>query len=572
MFKNTLKRNCKLKEVEPEGLSQQNNCSKAARESNSNSEEYETVISDDDDDNAAKQSTPLSEENSQNASRTETNSCNKTVKSRWYARLATDIIRVKSIPVALGLLTAISIGANSYSQLKRTEDALQLHRDSAELFDYSHQDANASKMWHQAINDSTRLNYREKLTADLYVRAAKSEQRAAIAVAYGQTRWKNLPGSEAKLNTEEQSYKSQQEADLKSALRIYSRIPDTKAEQLVVLNDLRLILGQHVDQADWYLNDGSAYVAENRQQQMADTEDPDLEEGLAKLDKGQQDLGLSCFQRYLSRTHDSIRLANPVIKQIIATNKHDYKKQQLLIPVMHEVIYYCQNIQDLRCEFEWLNFVLSSLMDPDDYHDRLNLADSTRTIHGAIVEYLRCLGLKEDKIVRAKLIAKLLEAKRTDLNPQQQSNIDDYLDCLRRIQKLRTDAFGPNDLSTQYTTKDLGVTSGINCDFENAEHLLSSLTTSAAINGPFDARLSLADLYTKEGKFNLALSTYNQVFQKVKKEHLSTQFMWWRIARTNLLAGRLKPAIEAINHANNESTPDRFGSCQSSVDSSLLME
>ncbi|RTL38510.1 MAG: hypothetical protein EKK48_21630 [Candidatus Melainabacteria bacterium] len=515
--------------------------------------------------------TPAAETNSQNAGELEANPINSTIKSRFVC-LASDIVRVRSIPVALGLLTAMSIGANSYSQLKSTEDALQIHRDSAELFDYSHQDAEASKMWHRAITDSMKLNYREKLTGDMYVRAAKSERHAAVAVSYGQTMWKIPPGAEAKSKTEEQFYKSQQEADLKSALKIYSRIPDTRAEQLVVLNDLHIILGQKVAQANCYLSDGSAYAGENKDPQERQP-DRDLQEGLAKLESGKEDLGLACFQRYLSRTHDSIKLANPVIKQIQATSKHDYRRVQLLIPLIHEVIYYCQNIQDLRWEFEWLNFLLASLMDPDDYHDRLNLADSTNTVHGAIIEYSRCLGLKEDKVVSAKLLGKLQEARNTDLSPQQQSDITNYIDCLTRLQKLRIDAFGANDHGTQDTTKELGIASGLSGDFENAEHFLSSLTTGAAIEGPSDARLSLADLYTNEGKFNLALSLYDQVFQELKKEqHASVRFLRWRIARANLLAGRMKPAIQAINDANNESTPDLFGSSRSNVDPSLLME
>jgi len=566
MFKDSLSKSCKLKETEPIGLSHKG-IIKPETKSNTDFDVYESVISYA---VAEEVETPVTETNSQNAAELEANPKNSTLKSR-FACLASDIVRVKSIPVVLGLLTAVSIGANSYSQLKRTEHALQIHRDSAELFDFSHQDAESSKMWHRAIDDSMKLNYREKLTGDMYVRAAKSERHAALAVFDGQTIRKISPNAEAKLKAEEHYYKLQQEADLKSALKIYSRIPDTRAEQLVVLNDLRLILEQKVDQANWYLSDGSAYVAENKDEQEQQP-DPDLKEGLAQLETGKQDLGLACFQRYLSRTHDSIKLANPVIKQIQATNKHDYRRVQLLIPLMHEVIYYCQNIQDLRWEFEWLNFALASLMDPDDYNDRLNLADSTNTLHGAIIEYSRCLGLKEDKVVSAKLLGKLQEARKTDLSPQQQSHITDYIDCLTRLQKLRIDAFGADEYGTKVITKELGIASGLSGDFENAQQFLSSLTTGTEIEDHFDARLSLADLYTKEGKFNLALYLYDQVLQKLKNEHLSVGFLRWRIARANLLAGRLKPAIQAINDANNESTPDMFSSSRSNVDPSLLME
>ncbi len=500
----------------------------------------------------------------------ESKTSQETTKSSAVMRL----LYSRTIPLTLGAMLAATVALHQLSETKHTENALQQNREAAELHDYANEPGLASRFWHRAIVDAKRLNSRERLVADMYLRASKSERNAAARI------WEQFKPSErvkrrhnADLMSQQQAYLLEAQNDLQAAEKIYYKIPDTKAERLVTLNDLHDLLDDLEDKRGPYLMDEPQPRLDESPREV---QDHDLNSGLKQLDESKSDLGLAAFQRYLRRSHEpSGELTERVIEKIDKTARTDYKTLQLLVPILHELIYYAADdteADDLHLKFDWLNYTLSAYMDPSNYHDRLNLADSTKTLHGAIIEYSRCLGLKNDPAVRAKLLVKKMEAYRADMSGLQRKQVVAHIDCLKKLLALKEETMGDNEISADYFKICLGEAYAHNQDFTKAEQCIQSVKAGPNdVCGGYERNLKLAQIYEQTGLFDRALTEYKYVHVDEKSTRQVPEWeLYYKIARTNLLAGRFKAADDAIKIARDK-TPSMYGRSSGSPDDRTLM-
>ncbi len=485
----------------------------------------------------------------------------------------------KQLPFLLGLFLALVIGALLYSEEKQKEELLQNHKATAALLDYGQKPEQGGLIWHQAIDDAKKLNNKEKLIADMYVRAAADEATAATRVDDKYIGKSEVP-SDAEIDRIRKSLFGQQELDLKAALKIYKQIPDTKAEQLSALEDLASILRDKMNKLDQsrgprYSPDSKAVAAKL------------LESGLSELKSSQPDLGFSTFHRYLELTKNSRQMRTPFFKMVDSTKPGDTQTIARLIPIMLDVTYYSNDsVDDLKFEHTWLDWALSQAVHPKTFEDKVNFADHSQSINGAIIGYLKCLSAKDDVNVRTKLIAVLKLARKADFKTDNPT--EEYIDCLEKIRKLDMEAFGENAIRTRLSTQALGIAYGANCNFEAAEVCLKSIKPNLKLDtGPqLNVAYNLADIYAREGKFDLALAEYSQG-QKYEKELHQAKFgslqddqdmmrfhqkygIWARIATVYIAAGRYKEAIPSMQQANAEVAPDCFSGSGSSGGSFIM--
>ncbi|HEY9730782.1 MAG TPA: hypothetical protein V6C89_02650 [Drouetiella sp.] len=494
-------------------------------------------------------------------------------KSR--SKLAQEIVIHKSFPLIMGIVIASTLAGRAYFEMTRNEDNLQKHRAAAELLDYAQKPETACLMWHKAIEDAKNLNFKEKLTADMYAKAARSERQ------YTRDVWEKFPvlrSERAEVQRTRaivKAYYQKEEDDLKAALKLYERIPDTRAEQLIALEHLQQRLENKLKEIPPGLNYTAAFTPRNKQGDFF-FEDPtssnkDLIQGLKDLLSSKSDSGLASFQRYLRQERDSRQLHASVLDKVYATKKNDYKTLQLLIPIVHELIYYNQDIYTLRDEYECLDYILSSFMNPTNFNDRLNLAESSKTTHGQIIEYMRCLGIQNDENIRSKLIAKIVEARKTDLTAEEQTKIADYVDCVKKTRTISLEAFGKGHRTTQVATEILGFEEAVKGNFAEAEALLNPIQSQLTSDN-FDEATTIydiAEVYASQGKFDLALATYKRG-QKLDQQRMPRDGIWQAIARINLVAGHIEEADKAIAQLNNESTLYGSSLSGSGVDSLLI--
>lgn len=489
------------------------------------------------------------------------------------SKLAQKIIKNRSLPLLLGVMIAVTFAGHAYIETQTNEENLQRHRASAELMDYAQKPEQAYLMWHEAILDAKKLNFKEKLTADMYAKAASSESRYVELIWQKHPVSKNSPEELERVKSIVRNCRQQQKDDLKAALKIYKQIPDTTAEQFVTLEKLEWRLGDDI--SEMLPGETLNRFIPVRKTSEQNGAEKDLKQGLSDLKSSQSDLGLAAFQRYLRKTRNSFDLTDPIMIKVSKTNRKDYKTLQLLVPIIHELIYYNQgDVIALRNQYECLDYLLSSFMNPKNFNDRLNAAEASQTTHGVIIEYQRCLGIKNDESVRSKLIAKIVEARKDELTNEEKAEIAEYTDCLLKLKALTLEAFGNKHRSTYAAYQALGVIYAKAGDFAQAELFLDpnkSKVTSDEYDQA-DLAYELGSVYAAEGKFELALASYRRGQALDHKPDAIPRYgIWQEIARINLMAGHIKESDKAMKEADKESSGRGPALTGSGVDT-LLME
>lgn len=447
----------------------------------------------------------------------------------------------KLIAPALGIVAALVVSAYLFIQTQQAENSLAQHKAGAELQDYAENHEAASKLWHQAIDDAKRLNFKERLTADLYLQAARSE----INSFYDS----NLQLKSPPLDL------CRAASDSKYALRIFRHIPDTRAEQIAASGDLSVALNKLITQGSPYIASAPHYDEDNHE---ANGDDKDLKAGLFELETSMPDLGRAAITKYLRRTHDVHDITMRIAGKIATTKEDDSKTLLQLIFLVCEVIYYNDTDTDgLRYQFEMLEH-LYSLYSRSSGFRILKLQDPSTPAHCAIIEYTRRLGEVDDESIRAKLMIRKAEAYKTDLTLAQQNDVNEDIDCLEKLIALKVEVFGRERAEIFSELKSLGIAYGIKNDFKNAERCFKQIESSAPT--PYEnaqAQLCLADMHSQQGRFDVALKEYRELLTR-KGSGIQSFKNWFWIAKTNFIAGRFKEGKAALKKGFDEYP--KFGS------------
>lgn len=462
----------------------------------------------------------------------------------------------KLIAPILGMTAAIAVSAYLFVQTQQAESILEQHKAAAELQDYASKAEAASKLWHQAIDDAQRLNFREKVKADLYLRAARAE----INSAFDRDSLTTRPRSDLLRAAE---------SDSSCALRIFRHIPDTRAEQIVASGDLINALNELIKQGSPYVARDPAAVTQN---DNTDSDDKDLKARLFELETSMPNLGRAALTSYLRRTHNVHDLTMRIAEKIATTKEDDSKTLLQLIFLLCEVIYYNDNDNDgLRYQFEMLDH-LYALYSSSPGFRTLNLDDHSTPTHCAIIEYTRRLGEVNDESIRSKLMIKRAEAYKTDLTLAQQNDVNEDIDCLEKLIALKVAVFGSEHADICSDLKNLGIAYGIKDDFRNAERCFKQIESSQP--APYrnsEAQICLAEMHSQQGRFDSALKGYSELLTR-KNSGIPPYEIWFRIAKTNFIAGRFKEGKVALKKGFD--TYPNFGctayGCKGGVD--LLLE
>jgi tetratricopeptide (TPR) repeat protein len=238
-----------------------------------------------------------------------------------------------------------------------------------------------------------------------------------------------------------------------------------------------------------------------------------------------------------------------------------------LIPLYHEVIYYSHSEPAyFKFDQQMLDWAMTwQSTDPSNFKDRLNAGDLAffdHDYHGAIVEYLRCLGLKNDQRVRDKLINSLQLARKADFGPVEP--LSEYIILLEKSLKLNQQAFGKNHHRVHSALFDLGIANWSTNHLKEAEYELRSikLDKNDVSPSPSDVAYALADVYAKEGKCDEAVAQYRAslALESEYERRLPPKGVRDRIAYAYICAGRFRESMQTVKQSPIEQAPSLTGS------------
>ncbi len=401
------------------------------------------------------------------------------------------------VVIAVVALLVIVHDRNAKAQL------LQKYMDEAELLEYDEQHERASVVWHKAIDLMAALGEKGKRLADVHVRAAHEEGKAAELI-YGILFMSHtVDKSELeRLGKKKSALESQEINDLRAASSLYESVPSTAAEQISTLSGLIPLIEAKFPEFSNSLSDSPHFVALINSAPSAEATES-LARADNELEAKKLDLAIVNYRKYIHDTRDSAAVRNSVF-EFARTYPHDATVRRSLIPISHEIIYYDHtDPRVLQYEHDWLNsLIYRTGKDPASYKDRLSLADEAFSQHdypGAIVEYMLCLGMHDDSKVRDKLIESIqlvdsVDIKNTDI-------ILEYLQLNTKLKNLDERAFGTGALQVMEQKVRLGRAYWLANDLSNAEKTLTSIKPGAKErNLKADIALYLADVYAKAGR------------------------------------------------------------------------
>ncbi|CAN5335221.1 hypothetical protein BH10CYA1_BH10CYA1_15760 [soil metagenome] len=499
-------------------------------------------------------------------------------KSDFAARTQ-EFLFTKGKRISLLLSVCIAVIAGFVINSDRTENERQFRKyiSEAELLEYDQQFEHASEAWHNAIKMATKLGDKPRFVADLHLKAA-SEIGCAINMS--------------QISSIEQSFKvrNQQVLDLRTALSLYERIPHTTAEQLDTIDRLFEIASV------W------------RHPEMPSTDSSKTGSALSLVDIGNRmlklnspDKALDSYRQYVFKAKDSQAVSDQAITYAHSLGhdqrdivKRNFEVNNYAIPLFQEIIYYSHaNSSQLIYLHQWLDYLYGITgRNPMDFDSRLRVADQAyakHDYHGAIVEYLHCLGQKNDQTVRDKLIKSMQLSRAAEIptggDPEQIKVGDQlFIALLVKERDLKQRAFGNHSKTVLNGNIELSEEYALTGQFENAELLLKPLVNevfaedSWAGSGTLEpggayttelhrirklhcpAPLALADIYAKEGKFDEAMTMYH-IGQKYQNEQ--DHAVWDRIVDAYIKAGRYPMAREVLTHHPHVAV-DSFSSSGSS--------
>jgi tetratricopeptide (TPR) repeat protein len=477
----------------------------------------------------------------------------------------------KTISLLLGLTIALVASFIVVNDRSGKEQLFRKYISDAELQEYDGRYDRAALVWHSAIKLGTSLGDQAKHVADLHVRAAMAEGETS-----GQdSATENNHINDKKIRQSTYAHRDyeagEQIKDLRIALSLYEKISNTTAEQISTLDKLtRLIARDHWEVFNRDCHTPNFVVSTSNEPTKEETNAAlnSLNRGLGELKQKHPGLGISDFRKYLHETLDSNYVAHqlylfahkkPIADSVISD----------LIPLYHEVIYYSQSEPaNFKFDQQMLDWAMTcQSTDPSNFKDRLNAGDLAffdHDYHGATVEYLRCLGLKNDQRVRDKLINSLQLARKADIGTVEP--LAEYTILLEKSLKLNQQAFGKNHHRVQSALYDLGLAHWITNHLTEAEYELRSIKLDKkdvdAYPSSSDVAYALADVYAKEGKCDEAVAQYRAglALESEYEKRIPTKQIRDRIANAYICAGRFKESMQAAKQLPIEPYPSLTGS------------
>jgi tetratricopeptide (TPR) repeat protein len=405
--------------------------------------------------------------------------------------------QVRFICFAVVTIAAVNVISTTLAERSANENLYRQYLDQARVGELGGDYAKASRFWRSAIEIATKLGDGDKAIADLYLRLAPIDALA-----------------------NESSKKVSQE-DLRQAIAHYERVPNTTFQQIRTKEELLRYLSIATEPELWgkAINSAAAANLEKR--------------SISLLNQGKIAVAIESFRKFVDATEGSDDFGlyehppSPIpnaLKKLNAAIKLNSPLADLALPLMHDRAYYERDKR--RSKFSMLeDAIAKSGRDPNDRATRKILGDQTLErgeFRSAIIEYQRCLGMKDDPTIRLRLQRCYIE-----LQPKPGSDAAETLSTLSDLKKLQSDAFGANSKHVTKILERFAIAYRALGDFEKAEQLRKEILTRELADPNMEERLNndpmlngkspiitayenLLDVYLQEGKFREARTLFNQ--------------------------------------------------------------
>ncbi len=456
----------------------------------------------------------------------------------------------------LGLVIAVTATALIVHDRSEKERLFRQCIQNAELHEYDGFYDRAVLAWEQAINAGTKLGNKSTRIADLHVNAAGAASCVDIqsgALARNHSGDKKIE----RLNCDRlKAARVQRRKHLLAALALYEKSDNSAADQISTLDGL--LRDQMELKEQHYFLCSPTFVVPIR-----DRLDPQTGELEAMVKQGTNDLkcqrpglGVTAFRKYLHQTMWSNGL-QPVVDSFIHANSIDRTRFSDLISIYHEILYYTQifnrtDATHFKLGQESLDAILNSHgYNPNSFSDRLRMADISLSLgdyHGAILEYLRCLGIRNDEKVRDKLYIALRKTRQVDYGDT--DPLAENIALLKKKLKLEVQTFGRDSNRGQACLFNLGIANGIANNLAEAEVQLESIKhIRSDVDWLRAVHYALAEVYSKQGKCDEAVAKYRAGLALHPKD---LEYASERIANAYICAGRYQEATQVINQMPKE--------------------
>lgn len=405
--------------------------------------------------------------------------------------------RVRFICFAVVTIAAVNVISTTLAERSANENLYRKYLDQARVGELGGDYAKASRFWKSAIEIATNLGDGDKAIADLYLRLAPIDALA-----------------------NKSSQKVSQE-DLRQAIAHYERVPNTTFQQIRTKEELLRYLSIPTEPEFFgkAINSASAANLEKR--------------AISLLNQGKIALAIDSFRKFVDITEglDDFgfyqRPPSPIpnaLKKLNAAIKHNSPLADLALPLMHDRAYYERF--KLRSSLSMLdNTIAKSGRDPNDRETRKVLGDQALErgeFRSSIIEYQRCLGMKDDPTIRLRL-----QRCYVGLQPKPGSDAAETLSTLADLKKLHSDAFGANSKHVTKILERFAIAYLALGDFAKAEQLRKEILARELADPNMEERLNndpmlngkspiitayedLLDLYLREGKLREARTLFNQ--------------------------------------------------------------
>lgn len=488
--------------------------------------------------------------------------------------------------ISISMSIVLGVAGSIWLCSKNSDKELLVRKYSsyAELSEFDQKFVTASAQWHQAIKIAESMSDKRRLLADLHLRAAGAEWQASSDERYIEsTRLhqmhhdKNIPSDllDARVDYHVKPIDDAELEDLQKALAIYEKIPNTKADQIAIIDKLKPIFQKNIPEFNRVLPDDS-YLFSSPNLTPSQKDEVARKNATQELLNKEPGLGVDRIKVYLRHTRNSHVLIGPILNFARSLSPDEIAVHKDLVPLLYEVIYYYQGGPR---KIQTVNYLLDhslGLIDPNSlsYESRLKEGDTSfdaHNYHAAIVEYHRCLGLKFDETVQQKLV-RALQLCQEEEEQYYRKAISDYMALLVKSKALDLPAYGLDNPRTQQDISRLGITYAALNKFEEAEHELL-LADSAHIANNQINEYNLADVFAKEGKAAMALERYQRGKSLEKGEGSSkTPGVWARMAFVCIRAGKLSEAEKYMKLAESERMVDSFGTNSFGIIHQPMME
>ncbi|CAN5335129.1 hypothetical protein BH10CYA1_BH10CYA1_15750 [soil metagenome] len=404
--------------------------------------------------------------------------------------------RVSLLLLVLLLFIAASVISTALGQRSADEDLFRKYIDDAELFTRERQFTQASHCWNSALAAAIRLGDNDKSIADLHIKAAEHD-------------------------------KSQAQFDLRSAIALYEKTPNTTLQLIKAKEQLLRSLHGYGPGSEMKSDDSDVLAA-----QLEREINKTGHAGKLWNENKIKELILS----YKSRPLPEIKgdWLTFVLTPLEGKLKRGDSLAETALPIFEKALYDSIKNSTEESDVPWQaqtnldKVVAKAGRNPGSVKDRLLLANQAfarQDYRGATVEYQRYLGMKDDDAFAR---GRLEECYRL-LNPSPHESAQ-IITVATDLKNLQTQALGKNSKHVTTSLGELGAAYLEAGDLQKAEEqfetVLRRLIAQQRIEPgeefgdlvgfPEDYRslsggyTRLLNLYVLEGKFQKAKQLYEQ--------------------------------------------------------------